>query len=251
MERNVPRYPGKSGRERGPSRKSRNVPPPPANSGSNRRLQITDLSSSEMDLGREEERTPRTRQLAPPPRPAPPMPRIPLPVARRASGSGRTRALETARTFRTPSYDPGTLIDVAMACASTGYRFTVQFREVRGFLRTTYRYERTVTQGEAEGANPAALPMPACEMDWSNIMCPICGAVCGPIHCGKCDMLVCEGRVIQSAGQTYFRCMDSCAGSGLVTPTLTTINGSRDRNGPQLLAPPAVMGQTLPKRGGP
>lgn len=253
MERNVPRYPGKSGRERGPSRRSRNVPPPPADSARDRRLQITDQSSTSnpIEVRRGADPTQRTRQLAPPPRPAPPMPAIPQRAERREPGPGRTRTLETARTFRTPSRDPGTLIDVAMACAPTGYRFTVQFREVRAFMRTTYRYERTLTQGETEGANPAGLSIHACEMDWSNIKCPVCGSACGPILCGRCNSLVCEGRAVQNAGSTYFRCTDSCGASGLVLPNLTTIKGTQDHSGQQLLAPPAAMGRALPKRGGP
>lgn len=240
MDRKVPRFPGKSGRDGGSSQKSRNVPPPPANSVLNR-LQIPDRRSAA-------DPTPRTRQLPPPPRHVPALPPLPQPAPRREPGEGRSRLHEWTRTFRTPSRDDGMLIDVAMMCAATDRPFILKFRERRGASGKAYRYERTETEAEAEGGSPAALSVPAGEMDWNGITCPCCGAACSPIRCGRCEKLVCDGRVTTASGVQYFRCADSCGAGGLVHPTLTTINGSPDSGGPRLLAPPAAMGQTIPKR---
>lgn len=240
MTRKVPRFPGKSGRDGGSSRKPRNVPPPPANSVLNR-LQIPDRRPAA-------DPTPRTRQLPPPPRPVPALPPLPQPAPRREPGEGRSRLHEWTRTFRTPSHDDGMLIDVAMMCAATDRPFILKFRERRGASEKEYWYERTLTEFGAGGASPAALSIPVRGIDWIGITCPYCGAACAPVLCEQCNKLVCDGRVTRAAGADYFRCADSCGASGLIRHTLTTINGSPDFNGPRMLTPPAVMGQAPPKR---
>lgn len=156
--------------------------------------------------------------------------------------------LEWARAFRTPAHDQGMLIDVPAVCAVKDRPFVLKFRETRGASGKSYRYERTLTEIGAEDGSLAALCLPASEMDWAGVKCPYCGSACAPIRCGRCNKLVCDGRVTVAAGTQYFRCADSCGASGAVTHTLTTIDGCPDSGGPRLLAPPAVMGQTPPKR---
>jgi hypothetical protein len=176
----------------------------------------------------------------------------PLPP-RREFGT-RERLLETRGTWRTPDSqgtpkaDEG-ILNVPMKCASTDRPFVLQFRKTGGLFGKAYRHEATVIEFDGLGDNASALSVPTNQMLWSNIKCPHCRALCRPIHCGRCQKLVCDARSSETGGRLYFQCSTSCGAKGFCGNDLTSIRGNAASGAPaqRLLASPAAIGQTLPK----
>jgi hypothetical protein len=187
------------------------------------------------------------------PVPSTDIPPLPPPAPRREVGT-RERRLETQRTWRSPVTQAtpkpdGPFLNVPMICASTDRPFVLRFRKKGGLFSKSYGLDSVVTELDSDGEALLGLSVPTDQMAWTNIRCPHCNALCRPIHCGRCEKLVCDGRSSESIAGLYFRCAPSCGASGPCGDGLTSIRGNAASGAPErrLLASPTAIAQTLPK----
>jgi hypothetical protein len=149
--------------------------------------------------------------------------------------------------------DAGKFLNVLAICTRADRPFVLVFRETRGIFGTHYRLETTLTDIGEGGATSSSLTVPVSSLDWRGVNCPHCRSQCRPIHCGQCQNLACDGRVVVNGDDIYFTCAPSCGARGLVSPALKSVTGSEGRRSPPTAAAgsffcgPATPSGTLPK----
>lgn len=139
-----------------------------------------------------------------------------------------SRSLTSGRKGEAPQ-KPGWEVNralVKMRCAVADKEFVISFRG-NPLKPDTYFVER-VKPGTARaednesGSGGSALVIPIERLPFDEIACPFCRVrPVGPVHCGRCGQLVCQGRLQGD----IFHCAKSCGSSGRVSGGLQQVSG--------------------------
>jgi hypothetical protein len=126
---------------------------------------------------------------------------------------------------REPSQNPLNELIVPMVCSETRRAFAARFTRSR--TTDQWRFAEAFLVGLGKGtAGPKAMTVPLNEMNWAGAVCPGCGKGCGPIFCGECQQLGCDGGVIAAASlRRMYRC--SCGSTGFLEATLKAVSGAK------------------------
>jgi hypothetical protein len=143
-----------------------------------------------------------------------------------------------------PEKEPARVV-VAMRCAVKDRDFTIAFR-ANSLKAGSYFVERTAIvpheDRQASGDVGRALQIPVSRLPFAEVNCPHCKASAGPVHCGRCKHLMCNGGVEEN----FFRCSPSCGTSGTLT------SGSLEATAHEALVSPLLSQRSkAPQIGGP
>jgi hypothetical protein len=124
-----------------------------------------------------------------------------------------------------PPQNLGNQLIVPMVCAKTKQNFAVRF--TRTYITDRWRFAEVFPFGDGNGtAAPKAMMVPVNEMNWTGVICPGCGKSCGPVLCGDCQQLGCDGGISFVAPlRRMYRC--ACGGMGLLEPSLKEVSGAK------------------------
>lgn len=130
-----------------------------------------------------------------------------------------------------------TRIMVTMRCAVTDKEFVILFRG-NALKPDVYFVERVTPASSTKDAEARTrtdgitFEIPVERLPFDDVTCPFCSvSPVGPVRCGRCRQLVCEGRL---KGDVFY-CTKTCGASGKTAPgALQHVSGRQGQSTPLL-----------------